>query len=201
MIVGGVVLAGGRSHRMGVDKATLDWRGVPLVVRVASLVRGSVDGPVVVVAAPGRALPALPAGIELAVDAIEGQGPLEGLLAGLGHLEGRAELALVTGVDAALLVPVLAGDLAAALGDEDVCAGVIDGWLQPLPGVYRVALAERVRTLRADGHHALRHLLEVSAVSRVDENDLRRLDPELDSYRRLNTPDELAAALAATSSD
>ncbi|MGL6280123.1 MAG: molybdenum cofactor guanylyltransferase, partial [Gaiella sp.] len=39
MTLGGIVLAGGRSTRMGVDKATVDWHGTPLVSHVAALVR------------------------------------------------------------------------------------------------------------------------------------------------------------------
>lgn len=196
MTLGGVVLAGGRSARMGTDKATLDWFGIPLVVHVASLVRASVDGPVVVVAAPGQELPSLPDGIELGLDETRDQGPLEGLLAGLGQLKGRAEVAIVTGVDAVVLPPALVAGLYAALGDAAVAAGVVDGWVQPLPAVYRVALAERVRSLRTKGRRALRELLQAVDVARVEEPRLRELDPELASFRRLNTPDELAAARA-----
>ncbi|HEV2753369.1 MAG TPA: NTP transferase domain-containing protein, partial [Solirubrobacteraceae bacterium] len=67
--IAGIVLAGGRSTRMGAAKAALEWHGSTLLRRVAGLVARGVDGPVVVVRAPGQALPALPATIELADDA------------------------------------------------------------------------------------------------------------------------------------
>ena len=79
----GIVLAGGRSSRMGTPKASLEWHGSTLLRRVTGLVQREVDGPVVVVSAPGQELPALPGGVELVEDAREGRGPLQGLAAGL----------------------------------------------------------------------------------------------------------------------
>src|SRR4051812_34909297 len=99
----GVVLEGGRSRRMGRPKATLEWHGSTLVRRVGGLLARAVDGPVIVVTAPGQALPALP--FEVVEDAREGQGPLQGIAAGLGALRGRAALAFVSAVDVPLLDP------------------------------------------------------------------------------------------------
>jgi hypothetical protein len=65
---------------MGTPKALLDWHGAPLVHRVAAILARACD-PVVVVAAPGQELP-LPAGVEVAEDAVAGRGPLEGVAAG-----------------------------------------------------------------------------------------------------------------------
>jgi molybdopterin-guanine dinucleotide biosynthesis protein A len=144
-----------------------------------------------------QVLPGLPVGIEVAADEAPDQGPLEGLAVGLAQLDGRAEAALVTGVDAALLVPALASRLASALGAAEIAAGVVAGWPQPLPAVYRVALAPRARALRLEGRSALRDLLSAVSVARVEEPQLRDADPELDSFRRLNTQDELERARAA----
>ncbi|HEX3256894.1 MAG TPA: NTP transferase domain-containing protein, partial [Pseudonocardia sp.] len=49
MIAAGVVLAGGRSTRMGTPKACLEWHGSTLLYRTAALLRRTVTGPVVVV--------------------------------------------------------------------------------------------------------------------------------------------------------
>ena len=55
MTVAGVLLAGGRSSRMGRDKAGLDWHGEPLVVHVANRLL-TVAATVVVAAPTGTAL-------------------------------------------------------------------------------------------------------------------------------------------------
>jgi len=69
----GIVVVGGRSSRMGRSKAWLDWRGRPLLAHVVGIVREAVDGPVVVVGAPGQELPEV--GAEMAADPVEGRGP------------------------------------------------------------------------------------------------------------------------------
>ena len=82
--VAGVVLAGGRSTRMGRPKANLEWHGSTLLHRVTGIVGRAVEGPVVVVRAPDQELPELPPGVRVVEDAAEGRGPLQGLAAGLG---------------------------------------------------------------------------------------------------------------------
>src|SRR4051794_41302643 len=82
----GIVLAGGRSSRMGTPKAALTWHGSTLLGRVCGLVARAVAGPVVVVRAPGQPLPALPAGVQVVDDPVEGRGPLQGIVTGLAAL-------------------------------------------------------------------------------------------------------------------
>ncbi len=58
--VAGIVLAGGRSARMGTAKAWLEWHGSTLLRRVGGILERSVDGPIVVVRAAGQRLPEIP---------------------------------------------------------------------------------------------------------------------------------------------
>src|SRR3569623_1526455 len=95
----GIVLAGGRSSRMGTPKAALEWHGSTLLRRIPGVVVRAVVGPVVVVRAPGQELPALPRDVEVAEDAREGRGPLQGLAAGLAAARGHAEVAFVSSTD------------------------------------------------------------------------------------------------------
>jgi hypothetical protein len=102
---GAIILAGGRSSRMGSPKAALDWHGSTLLRRVTGLVQRTVDGPVVVVRAPAQELPELPPSIQVATDAREGRGPLQGLAAGLAAIGDRAAIAYVSSTDVPLLHP------------------------------------------------------------------------------------------------
>src|SRR4029077_17322322 len=77
-----IVLAGGRSSRMGSPKAALGCHGSTLLRGVAGIVARAVDGPVIVVRAPGQELPALPPSVEVVEDARQGRGPLPGPDAG-----------------------------------------------------------------------------------------------------------------------
>src|SRR3954451_246386 len=96
--VGGIILAGGKSSRMGFPKALLPFGPELMLQRVVRLL-SEVVSPIVVVAAPGQELPELPADIMLARDEREGRGPLEGLLAGLTPLVGRVDAAYATSCD------------------------------------------------------------------------------------------------------
>src|SRR6186713_2816693 len=93
--VGGVVLCGGKSTRMGTSKALLPFGPETMLQRVVRLL-ATVVSPIVAVAAPGQSLPELPADVIVTRDEREGRGPLEGLRAGLKALPATVEIAYVT---------------------------------------------------------------------------------------------------------
>src|SRR5687768_2100936 len=117
--VGGIVLCGGQSTRMGRPKAWLpvgDELMLSRVVRVMS----EVVSPIVVVAAPGQELPPLAADVLIARDAHPGRGPLEGLRAGLLGLRGSADAAFVSSCDVPLLEPTFIRRMIELLGDAGI---------------------------------------------------------------------------------
>jgi molybdopterin-guanine dinucleotide biosynthesis protein A len=95
----GIVLAGGRSSRMGTSKAALEWHGSTLLRHVTGIVGRAVDGPVIVVRAPGQVLPDLAVDVEIVDDASEGRGPLQGLAGGLRAIGDRASIAYLSSTD------------------------------------------------------------------------------------------------------
>ncbi len=200
-----IVLAGGQSTRMGRPKALLDWHGSTLVRRAVGLVGRVADGPVVVVVrAAGQELPPLPAGTELADDALAARGPLQGIAAGLHAIGARAEIVFVTGVDAPLLHPALIRRVIAALRPgDDVALPHAHGFPHPLAAAYRAAtIRPLIDALLAEDSLGTRPLMRRCRVRRLDEAALladpavAALDPELHSLHNLNEPGEYAAALA-----
>ncbi|HUB20803.1 MAG TPA: molybdenum cofactor guanylyltransferase, partial [Streptosporangiaceae bacterium] len=138
----GIVLAGGRSSRMGTPKAALEWHGSTLLRRTVGILARVADGPVVVVRAPGQSLPGLPAAIEVVDDPREGLGPVQGLAAGLAAVAGHAEIAFVCSTDLPFLHPAFARRVLRAAADgADVGLPVARGYPQPLAAAYRTALA------------------------------------------------------------
>src|SRR5437764_15154428 len=96
--VGGIVLCGGQSKRMGRPKAWLPFGAELMLPRVVRLL-GEAVAPLVVVAAPGQDVPALPPDVTIVRDEEKGRGPLQGLAAGLRALEGRADAAFASSCD------------------------------------------------------------------------------------------------------
>jgi molybdopterin-guanine dinucleotide biosynthesis protein A len=192
-----VVLAGGRSSRMGEAKAGLEWHGSTLLRRVVGLVARGVDGPVVVVRAAGQDLPALPPAVEVLDDSAQARGPLEGMATGLSVLQDRAEHAFVCSTDLPLLHPAYVRAVARAAQDVDIALPVVGGHRQPLAACYRTALAARARELLAQDRARPAFLLEGADVRLLDEPELladtglAKADPQLRSVVGVNTPDEL----------
>jgi molybdopterin-guanine dinucleotide biosynthesis protein A len=194
--IGGIVLCGGQSTRMGRPKLSLPFGDESMLGRVVRLV-GEVVSPVVVVAASGQELPPLPAGTIVARDDIEGQGPLGGLAAGLAALRGRVDAAYVSACDVPLLKAAFIRALIDALGDHELAVPREDGYHHTLAGVYRAVLEPRVRSLIAAGRLRFQLLVQESDAGVVDVAQLRAVDPGLESLRNANTPQEYEAALRA----
>jgi molybdenum cofactor guanylyltransferase len=197
------VLAGGRSSRMGSPKASLPWHGSTLLRRVTGIVSRCVDGPVVVVAAPGQRLPELAPGVEVAHDEQEYGGPLHGLAAGLAVVGDRAPLVYVSSTDLPLLHPAFVRRVLGAMEDRfDVALPEVGGYPQPLAAAYRTALLCPVRELIDGEERRLGSLLHRCRVRRMTEDELLRdaalacLDPALASVANLNTRSEYERALA-----
>ncbi len=201
---GGIVLAGGRSLRMGRAKAFLDWHGETLLAHVVAIVARAIgDGPVVVVAAPGQSLPDLPAGVRVVADAREGLGPLQGIGSGLAALTGEAEVAFVSSTDAALLHPAFVQRvLAGAEPGVDVVVPHARGHRQPLAAAYRVGLAPLIDELLQQGLARPGFLYERCRTRQVDDAwlledpRLAAFDPALASLENLNEPADYEAARA-----
>jgi molybdopterin-guanine dinucleotide biosynthesis protein A len=191
----GIVLAGGRSRRMGRPKASLEWEGSTLAARVAGVLHAALDGPIVVVGAPGQALPPLPPRTEIARDAREGRGPLEGLAAGLRTVGDRASSAFVAAVDLPFLSPDAVHLIVSALeAGAEAAVPFAQGRPHPLAAAYCTSVVDPVEQLLGQDRLQMLDLLGRLRVRWVEEAELRRVDPRLASLSNLNTAEEYAAA-------
>jgi molybdopterin-guanine dinucleotide biosynthesis protein A len=195
----GIVLAGGRSSRMGEPKATLEWHGSTLLRRTTGVLARAVDGPVVVVRAPAQPLPPLPDDVELVDDPVEGLGPVQGIAVGLAAVAGRAEAAFVCSTDLPFLHPAYILRVLDLL-EGDAVLPHARGHRQPLATCYRTALAPVLAQMADDRQLKLGQLFERCRTRRTDDAELlagprlRTLDPALDSVVNVNEPAEYRAA-------
>src|ERR1700744_3575539 len=183
-----IILAGGKSSRMGSPKASLDWHGSTLLRRVTGLAQRTVDGPVVVVRAPGQDLPVIHPSVEVVEDEREGRGPLQGLAAGLAAIGDRAQRAYVSSTDVPLLHPAFVQHVLRRLDDDfDVVLPEIGGYRQPLSAAYRVELLSTVEELIAADNMRPAFLFErcrvlhLSGEAMLEDRALAALDPRLES--------------------
>jgi molybdopterin-guanine dinucleotide biosynthesis protein A len=193
--VGGIVLAGGKSSRMGRSKATLPFGPELMVQRVVRLL-GTVVQPIVVVAAAEQQLPELPAETLVAYDQREARGPLEGLLAGLTAIEPLADAVFATSCDVPLLEPEFVRAVIERLGDAQICVPVEDGFAHPLAAVYRTSLLPAVRKFLNADRLRPSFLFDRVPTRRIPVEELRQFDANLATLRNCNRPEDYAAALA-----
>ncbi|WP_432947874.1 NTP transferase domain-containing protein [Kribbella sp. CA-253562] len=197
-----VVLAGGRSSRMGTPKAGLEWHGSTLLRHVTGVAGRAVDGPVVVVRAPGQPLPALDPSVLVLDDPEEGRGPLQGLAVGLGALAEHAETAFVCSTDLPFLHVAFVQAVLRRFGPEgpEIVLPFVHGYRQPMTAGYRTGLAPRITKLLDAGQLRPAHLFKESDVRRLEEDELladpqlAKADPQLESVVNVNEPDEYRAA-------
>jgi molybdenum cofactor guanylyltransferase len=185
-----VVLAGGKSSRMGTPKALLPFDNEPLIVHIVATLR-SLFAEVVVVAAPGQELPSMP--VTLVRDEVAYQGPVGGIYYGLTAAGG--DVSFVTSCDSAFLSTHLIAHLVSRISQHDVVVPHWQGRLQPLHAVYRRSVLPLLEEQLARGELRPVYLFEKVRTLKVDEDEIRRFDPEGSSFFNMNTPEEYAEAL------
>jgi len=184
-----IVLCGGRSTRMGRDKAALPFGPETLLARVVRTAQMVADDVVVV----GEPRQPVSARVRVVRDAVEGLGPLAGLATGLAAVDG--DRALLLACDMPLLSPELLRELLALAGDDDALVPRIDGVPMTTCAVYSTRVGPRAQALLAAGRRSLRALLAEVSVQWVSDSQLRRLDPDLCSFWDCDTPEHYHAAL------
>ena len=185
-----VILAGGRSRRMGQDKAALVIQGEPLIDRVARLL-GLAFTRIAVVG--GAALPGNATRID---DLRQGQGPLAGLES--AFTASATTWLFVVGCDMPFVSPGLAAhmvELAASHPEVDVVALPTARGLEPLHAVYHRRLLPAITALLDGGDRSLRALLAQSLALEVAAADQGRFDPQGLATLNVNTPEEWRQAL------
>lgn len=195
----GIVLAGGRSTRMGSDKASLVLDGRTLLQRTVDAL-SAVATEIVVVRAAGQRLPALTSGPPLTVvaDPVEDEGPLIGIAEGLRAT--ACEVALVVACDMPFLRPELLRMLfdRASAGRRFVVPLYRDR-PQPLCSAFRREALEVIDAHIAAGDRKIMAVAGDLDADRVSPEQWSVADTDGRSFENVNTPEEFEAALVRAS--
>lgn len=198
--IAAVILAGGRSSRMGQNKALISLGGKTLLQHVTTRLSAQVNDIVVNVADNFPALPDLPR----VPDSLPGQlGPLAGVLAGLRYYQRRVERPdwlLSASCDS----PFLPLDLAERLGTQAVEGAVITaasaGRLHPTFSLWPLDLADDLEAwLQADEKRRMTGFLARHRQVTVDFPLRTDTAGELDPFFNINEPADLLRAQAFSS--
>jgi molybdopterin-guanine dinucleotide biosynthesis protein A len=200
--VTGVILAGGKSRRMGRDKALLDFDGAPLIARVIARVQ-SVCAETMIVANDVDAY----ARFDLPVvrDVYPGKGSLGGIFSGL-HA-ARAEYALAVACDLPFLNDALLRYLISLAPQADIVIprahaptdarrGEVTLPLQPMHAIYSKHCLEPMRARLLANDLRIVNFFDEVRVRVVEPDEIARFDPQLLSFLNVNTPEDWSFALS-----
>jgi molybdopterin-guanine dinucleotide biosynthesis protein A len=181
------ILAGGKSTRMGSDKAFVEYGGRTLLARALDLAR-SVTPNVRVVGSAEKFAPFAP----VVEDIFRDCGPLGGIHAALRS--SLSELNLMLAVDTPLVSWALLQYLisqARATRDAIVVVPVSDERRQPLCAIYRREFADVAENALRSGNNRIDRLFDLVETRTITEEELSVAGFSSGIFRNMNTPEEL----------
>ena len=187
MALAGVVLAGGRSLRMGGDKARLCVAGRPLIGWPIAALQAVVS-PVYCVGGDGILAESL--GVPHVPDRVADAGPLGGIQSALRTLCSDV---LVIGCDMPLVHPGLLNLIISADDCADAIVPVNAGEYEPLLALYRLPCLQAIEGALASGRRRVASFYSDVRLHLLGERAWRAVDPEGLSFLNVNTPRELDA--------
>jgi molybdopterin-guanine dinucleotide biosynthesis protein A len=187
----GLIMAGGKSRRLGQDKRFLMLGGKSCLQRVLHAYHGLFDEILVVADAKE---PFQSMGLRVVEDLIPGRATLGGLYTGLRYAGGDRVFA------AAVDMPCLSADTIRIVLEQadqgDIVIPDLNGKLQPMHAVYSKACLPYLMELVEASRLKVQELCAIPGLRlhRIPQSVFERVDPELRSFFNINTPEDLALA-------
>ncbi|MDQ7842264.1 MAG: molybdenum cofactor guanylyltransferase [Armatimonadota bacterium] len=190
--VSGIILAGGRSRRLGRDKRDVIVGGVALLDRAVALCAPLVDGLLIVAreAGPPRR------GVPVVADEISDRGPMAGVLTGLRR--SRHPRMLVIPVDMPLLTAEFLRFLIRIAPEAEITVPRWERGIEPLVAVYTRSCLGPLADALARGATALHAFIQSAgrSVRFVDASEIAPFGRPERLFFNINTAEEVAAAEA-----
>lgn len=193
---GAIVLCGGKSSRMGQDKATLPFGPELMLQRVVRILSQTiVPASIVVVASSEQILPELPEPVLVTRDQRPNRGPLEGIATGLRSMPKSVDSVYATSCDVPLMNPQFVAMMFERLGNNDIAVPYDGQYHHPLAAVYRPRVLTVIESLLAVDLLRPRFLFDKVSTTEVHVDELRQVDPTLSTLMNLNNPEDYQTAL------
>jgi len=188
-----IVLAGGRSRRLGRDKAIELFGDKPLIQHVIDSV-SQVDDDIVVVAAPKSQLPRLDPHVRIVHDCYSLGSALVGILTGLKA--SRSQYSLAVACDMPFLNIDLIRYLMSVSRGFDAVIPRIGKMIEPLHAVYSRNCIDAIQAQIESGNLKISAVLDKANVRYVERDEIERYDPQHLSFMNINSEEDLKKAKA-----
>jgi molybdopterin-guanine dinucleotide biosynthesis protein A len=182
----GIILSGGQSLRMGENKAFIKIDGIPIINRIHSVFK-KLFQEVIIVTNQKELFSNFDA--KIYVDIIPDCGVLAGLYTGLFF--SSFPYSFCVACDMPYLKESVIEFLIGGLNDFDVIVPkTVDG-LQPLHAVYSKKCLPAIRKTIQDGKSKILDFYPMVKIKLVEEQEFHFLDPGMESFINVNTPEQL----------
>jgi molybdenum cofactor guanylyltransferase len=206
--LGTAILSGGKSQRMGRPKSQLDFHGETFLATLIRRFKTANYSVVVVGAADADSQMGLDPAyqplrpsmvssresaqpfVRFAQDEKAGLGPLEGLRIGLAELQPFFEFAFVTACDCPLLKLEIIEFMLTRVGSFQAVVPRKDGQVYGLTAIYRTDICSFIEQQLETGQRSVKGLVENLDTKYIEAEELRIVDPNLDSLLNVNSPDD-----------
>ncbi len=187
-----IILAGGKSSRLGRNKALQVLDGKSLIQRVVERL-DVLSAEIVIVTADGESIPCSSAAtVKTVPDIYAGRGPLVGLYSGLSA--STSQQAIVVGCDMPFLSVGLLEYMAQISSAFDVVVPRVEDKVEPLCAVYSRSCLPSVQELLGRDQLRINRLFGMVKVRYVEEDEIDRFDPEHLSFFNVNSKADLVRA-------
>jgi molybdopterin-guanine dinucleotide biosynthesis protein A len=182
----GIILSGGKSRRMGENKAFIKIEGVPIIQRIYTLFK-ELFQEVIIVTNQVELFNNFDS--KIYSDLLPNKGVLGGLYTGIFFSTFRYSFCVAC--DMPFIKQSLVQYLIKHIGDEDVIVPRTKDGLQPLHAIYSKHCLDPIKIIIEQGKYKIIDFYHMVKVKIVEENDFVSLDPLRKSFINVNTPEEL----------
>jgi len=184
--VTGIILSGGKSTRMGENKAFIELEGVPIVRRIYTLFK-ELFQEVIIVTNQQELFKNFDS--KIYSDLIPNQGALGGLYTGLFF--STFQYSFCVACDMPFIKKALVQYIINHIEGEDVIVPRTEDGLQPLHAIYSKNCLDPIKIIMEQGKYKIIDFYNQVNVKIVEEKEFTVLDPLRESFINVNTPDEL----------
>ena len=193
MKISGIVLAGGRSLRLGHDKITEKVGNASLIEQVVSRLE-PLSKEIIIVTAEERTFPQLSGNIKVksTSDIFPGRGSLGGIYTGL--VKSSSYYNIVVAADMPFLNEPLLRYMIEVSDGFDFVLPRVGKWFEPLHAVYSKNCITAIKAILDQGKKMIVELFDYVKVRYIEEAEINRFDPEHLSFFNINTREDLERA-------
>jgi len=193
----GVILAGGKNRRMGLDKCMLEFKGKPLIMYSEAALRINVDEILVSVSQERDTAPLiklLGEDIVLVIDEDKYLGPVHGMLSAFRRAKG--DYVAVAPCDSPFIKPEFYKMLFELVQNYDGVVPMINNHWEPLHAVYeRKKTISAIEQILSEGYNKPIDTYSILNIRKISLEEIVTFCEEFTSFFNINTKNDMMDAL------